>query len=158
MKVFAPLLTLLLLLFSLLPVHSSSDSERIGGQRGSDPIIIENSAPILRGALVDQYNGQALIIRFKSPSDIIKDSITNLAFDKMDPKTAQDLCIKIQGATCDEVLIRQFLKVQRSSKGCIIDETQKEQIIGLLGDSAESIYEEARRIVGLLQKRQLAEE
>ncbi|CAG9558021.1 unnamed protein product [Danaus chrysippus] len=66
--------------------------------------------------------------------------------------------IKIQGATCDEVLIRQFLKVQRSSKGCIIDETQKEQIIGLLGDSAESIYEEARRIVGLLQKRQLAEE
>ncbi|CAG9558013.1 unnamed protein product [Danaus chrysippus] len=35
MKVFAPLLTLLLLLFSLLPVHSSSDSERIGGQRGN---------------------------------------------------------------------------------------------------------------------------
>ncbi|KPJ12189.1 hypothetical protein RR48_01601 [Papilio machaon] len=80
----------LILTLSLI-IHANSALIEPDHQGHNAPIVIENSAPILRGALVDQYTGQALIIKIKSPSEIIKDSLSLIAFDRMDSQIAQDL-------------------------------------------------------------------
>lgn len=43
-------------------------------------------SPPIRGALVDEYNSQFMIVKIKSPSDVLEDVIKRLDKDRIDPK------------------------------------------------------------------------
>ena len=62
----------------------------------NDQDIVTVTTPITRGALVDSYSSDALIIKFKSPSDVIKDVIRNIDTKQMG-KTVTDQLLTTLG-------------------------------------------------------------
>lgn len=55
-----------------------------------DGFVTIKSSP-MRGAMVDQYDRQVLIIRLKSPSDVLKDSIAKMDKQKMRDQDYQEI-------------------------------------------------------------------
>lgn len=67
------------------------DTRSIRPYKETDPNHLKVSGIVLKGALVDEYSQQVLIIKIKSPSDVIKDVISRLDQRAMGSNLANSL-------------------------------------------------------------------